>query len=125
MPPGGFATWCGSRGASNVGLVVLRMFLLALVFLGLTFSLQSKLLGEMCEHVSLLCPLVGLLLGPPAHHRPPEGGVRVAVCFPAPLRLRNVDFVLVWTKWMSCEAGVSQQQNAKKTFRWAILCSNT
>ena len=85
MVPGGCAPWCGSRGASNVGLVVLRMFLLALVFLGLTFSLQSKLLGEMCEHVSLLCPLVGLLLGPPAHHRPPEGGLGVAACFPAPL----------------------------------------
>ena len=85
MSPGGCATWFGSRGASNVGLVVLRMFLLALVFLGLTFSLQSKLLGEMCEHVSLLCPLVGLLLGPPAHHRPPEGDQGVAACLPAPL----------------------------------------
>ena len=33
MVPGGGAPWCGSRGASNVGLVVLRMLLLALLFL--------------------------------------------------------------------------------------------
>ena len=40
MVPGGCAPWCGSRGASNVGLVVLRMFLLVLLFLLVDSSLQ-------------------------------------------------------------------------------------
>ena len=40
---------------------------------------------KVCVHVSLLCTLVGLLLGPPANHRPFKGALGVAARFPLPL----------------------------------------
>jgi len=39
---------------------------------------------KVCVHVSLLCTLVGLLLGPPANHRPFKGALGVAAYVPVP-----------------------------------------
>ena len=44
---------------------------------------------KVCVHVSLLCTLVGLLLAPPANHRPFQGALGVAAYLPVPLAAKQ------------------------------------
>ena len=52
-------------------------------------------------HVSLLCTLVGFLLGPPANHRPFKGALGVAAYFPVPLAEKQeaATFQVLFATW--------------------------
>ena len=72
MVPGGCAPWCGSRGAMNVGLVVLQMFLLALLFIRVDIEFARQVLEKVCVH-ELALHLGWVSARPPCQPPPVQG----------------------------------------------------
>ena len=85
MVPGVVHHLCGSRASSDSECGWRQCFFSPSSFFGLKLDCRASVRMKMCVHVSLPCTLVGLLLAPPANHRPFKGALGVAAYFPVPL----------------------------------------